>query len=551
MSERTYYPAPQAATPRLARVDPNLLLRKCACGGTPGPSGECAACRSKRLALQRRASQHTGPSSVPPVVHEVLGSPGRPLDPTARAFMESRFGHDFGRVRIHTDARAAQSARAVRASAYTVGQEIVFGAGQYAPKASQGQHLLAHELTHVVQQNPIAGRRSSNPQIGEAGTPLELEADRMADAVVSSVQQPYMPTRKSPAILQRACPRPPTGLGNTLPSEPCDPGSPDYVAGKNLQFCQDSDELLDGQTTWVNEVIADARRATRIELHGNASMEGPPGNYNRNLACKRAVAIATRLRGSGDTTPIALFSHGPTSVYGSAEANRNVVAVLTVPSPPPPPGPSAAPVPATTPHLDQQVYCITYVRGGCPQIVSGGVPGEEEITRHDTSCRADTGYAGPPVTLADLHCEELGLGIALSLERTHPGWKSALPPCPCTAQAASIAGWSTSNTFLSSFHPGAATAYRRDASGSHHAQQCCYDDGLGRSVSGGTGDGLPDGRLITEGAGAGTPDFWSSSSSFFNHQRIDVEPWRSLGWERYNQYWTPDNANGCPRNRKP
>lgn len=126
------------------------LQRKCACGGTPGFDGECATCRAKRL--QRRATEGAGPSGVPPIVHEVLRSPGQPLDAETRAFMEPRFGHDFSRVRVHTGARAAESARAVNALAYTVGRDVVFGEGQYAPGASAGRRLLAHELAHVVQQ---------------------------------------------------------------------------------------------------------------------------------------------------------------------------------------------------------------------------------------------------------------------------------------------------------------------------------------------------------------------------------------------------------------
>src|SRR6266481_6002155 len=98
-----------------------LLQRKCACGGTPGPTGECEGCRRKRL--QREAAQpstlNRQHSEVPPIVHEVLRSPGQPLDAATRAFMEPRFGHDFSRVRVHTDAKAAASARAVNALAYT------------------------------------------------------------------------------------------------------------------------------------------------------------------------------------------------------------------------------------------------------------------------------------------------------------------------------------------------------------------------------------------------------------------------------------------------
>ncbi|GAB4578154.1 MAG: hypothetical protein Fur0022_08870 [Anaerolineales bacterium] len=127
-----------------------VLQRKCACGQHTGNGGECEACKKKRL--QRKAAHQAEPSSVPPIVHEVLRSPGQPLDSATRAFMEPRFGADFSGVRVHTDAKAAESARAVNALAYTVGRNVVFGEGQYAPGTNEGKKLFAHELTHVQQQ---------------------------------------------------------------------------------------------------------------------------------------------------------------------------------------------------------------------------------------------------------------------------------------------------------------------------------------------------------------------------------------------------------------
>src|SRR5438876_4707833 len=90
-------------------LSPNRLLqRKCACGGTPGPTGECDACRKKRL--QRKAQNSElgtrNDSVVPSIVHDALRSPGQPLDAATRTFMEPRFGHDFSAVRVHTDAEA-------------------------------------------------------------------------------------------------------------------------------------------------------------------------------------------------------------------------------------------------------------------------------------------------------------------------------------------------------------------------------------------------------------------------------------------------------------
>jgi hypothetical protein len=109
--------------------------------------------QKKPLSIPASHFVQPSPSSVPPIVHEVLRSSGRPLDPATRAFMEPRFGHDFSRVRVHEGARAAESARAVNALAYTVGNDIILGAGRYAPEKTIGKQLLAHELTHTIQQS--------------------------------------------------------------------------------------------------------------------------------------------------------------------------------------------------------------------------------------------------------------------------------------------------------------------------------------------------------------------------------------------------------------
>lgn len=89
---------------------------------------------------------------------------GEPLDASTRAYFETRFGYDFGRVRVHADSVAASAARSKSALAYTIGSNIVFGDGQYNPGSHAGRQLLAHELTHVVQQNNLVGSRASGPE---------------------------------------------------------------------------------------------------------------------------------------------------------------------------------------------------------------------------------------------------------------------------------------------------------------------------------------------------------------------------------------------------
>ena len=127
------------------------VSRACACGGS------CPGCRhqgdqDERVQAKRVSSSDTGRAEAPPSVHETLRSAGRPLDGSIRSFMEPRFGHDFSRVRVHSGSTAEQSARDLNAHAFTVGDEIVFGPGRFAPETWEGKSLLAHELTHVIQQ---------------------------------------------------------------------------------------------------------------------------------------------------------------------------------------------------------------------------------------------------------------------------------------------------------------------------------------------------------------------------------------------------------------
>lgn len=118
------------------------------------PSGDPDP-RATPIPMRAAASSGTTLVDAAPAVHDVLASPGRPLDARTRAFMEPRFGKDFGHVRLHADSRAAMSADAVQARAFTVGHHVVLGAGEYAPGTSAGRALLAHELAHVVQQSSI------------------------------------------------------------------------------------------------------------------------------------------------------------------------------------------------------------------------------------------------------------------------------------------------------------------------------------------------------------------------------------------------------------
>ena len=205
-----------------------LLQRKCACGQHTGTGGECESCRKKHEdastkmpgTLQRAAitsaptptAKATADSSVPkasipkaptapPIVNDVLRSPGKALDAGTRSFMEPRFGQDFSQVRVHTDNKAANSARAVNARAYTVGQHVVFGPGEFAPDTTGGRHLLAHELTHTMQQKELMHLSASDISMKEPSH-LEHEAETISSSVISG-RSLTLPSQSPTAVVQR------------------------------------------------------------------------------------------------------------------------------------------------------------------------------------------------------------------------------------------------------------------------------------------------------------------------------------------------------------
>jgi hypothetical protein len=137
-----------------------------------------------------RFASGSAPPVAPPIVGAALRSAGAPLDHSARQTMEGHFGFDFGSVRVHTGELAAASARAVNAFAYTVGNDVVFDTGRYAPSTVAGCRLLAHELTHVVQQSSAPASVATSIAIGKSGSAEEHEADRAAEALGSGLATP-------------------------------------------------------------------------------------------------------------------------------------------------------------------------------------------------------------------------------------------------------------------------------------------------------------------------------------------------------------------------
>jgi len=173
---------------------------------------------------------HPGRSAdhlAPEIVHEVLRTPGQTLDPATRRYMEPRFGHDFGRVRVHTDGSAAASASSVNALAYTVGEHVVFAGGQYAPQTPTGRQLMAHELTHVVQQESLQHREEGPLRIESPHSSREAEAQHTSTRILQggpAAASEIQHSSPSP-LLSRADP---DAVANIMSRE--------FTRGSGLQF---------------------------------------------------------------------------------------------------------------------------------------------------------------------------------------------------------------------------------------------------------------------------------------------------------------------------
>jgi hypothetical protein len=208
--------APAAPGARVQRMkSPGGAMKDEECehcaAGMPGPCPTCDAPPVLRERDDGAAAVERG------AVDPVPRSAGNPLDTGTRAFFESRFQHDFGAVRVHTDAAAGSTARQLHAVAYTVGHDVVFGAGAYQPSTDQGQALLAHELTHVVQQDRGA-IPSGAPAVSDVNDPSEREATAVANAHLDAARVGAAPS----AALHR---QPPPGPGPAPAGAPNAPGA--------------------------------------------------------------------------------------------------------------------------------------------------------------------------------------------------------------------------------------------------------------------------------------------------------------------------------------
>ena len=206
--------------------------------------------------LQAKASTNVSPPVNAGVESSIasLHGGGRPLPPAQRSFFEPRFNHDFSNVRVHTGGTAAESAHAIKARAFTVGRDIAFGAGQYAPESRSGRQLLAHELTHTIQQTPLVARR--NPLIqrqpetspGVDSAVSETESQSPIEGPVEQPEQiPAGPESGPETPVPEETPAPGLIVGDeTAELGPGQMGKRAFLAELRSGICTAADEPLAG-----------------------------------------------------------------------------------------------------------------------------------------------------------------------------------------------------------------------------------------------------------------------------------------------------------------
>jgi hypothetical protein len=274
---------------------------------------------------------------VPPVVYDVLRSPGQPLDAATRAFFEPRFGHDFSRVRVHTGEEAAESASLLGAAAYTVGRDIAFSRQSYNPSTPAGKGLLAHELAHVAQQGSDSIHSPAAIRIGAVNSPLEREADaaeRLAVAGEKSWPGPVNVSTHGRPALQRRCAcvsSAPGASASILPlSTPAPASTHPSIAVPNSRN-EAEFSLLTG--LFATELVAAFR-----DLHGGGPRrEAGQQQRPRQMPGQPRVRMATPGQAEVERLGVAWGAHISKSVLGPrSEIYQNAFGALSDRSPVPP-----------------------------------------------------------------------------------------------------------------------------------------------------------------------------------------------------------------------
>jgi outer membrane protein OmpA-like peptidoglycan-associated protein len=264
---------------------------------------KCQACEEEEKHVHRKEnnSGEVGNSAGLDNYVSSLSSSGQTMSASSRQFFEPQFGHDFSNVKIHTDSVAAKSAQSINALAYTTGNNIVFNSGQYSPESGNGKKLMAHELTHVVQQ-----RTNIQPQL------------------IQRQETAPMPVASDPCLIHFVQGR--TEFTNAREFAACMARIRTYLAGGSDR---------------------------RVTLNGYASAEGS-SDFNMDLSKRRGETVLSLLKSAHiDGSRIDVIPHGEDSSFPALGDNRRVEVVLPGNSTAPTPDPST-PASPTTPSTPAQ-----------------------------------------------------------------------------------------------------------------------------------------------------------------------------------------------------
>jgi hypothetical protein len=293
-----------------------VLQRKCDCGQHTG-GGECEECKKNGSSynssgdslLRRSASKPIRTKVVPSIVHDVLRSSGAPLDVSTRAYFEPRFSRDFSGVRVHSGEHAAASAKAVGASAYTVGRNIVF-AGRYDPTSSNGRKLLAHELTHVLQQSEAPA--SAMPKIGSPDDGFEQEASEMERLALGGTGSVNLTPKSDRGFLRRlssptqVSPLPPRGTNPSVCMAPqCAQIAKSTAPSTNDKAAEMADQWLSQAKSCITSGASGSNASHQAEIaqHESDEMDAEAVDLKKNWSQrpKSSFANAEFLKWLGDT----------------------------------------------------------------------------------------------------------------------------------------------------------------------------------------------------------------------------------------------------------
>jgi hypothetical protein len=424
-----------------------MLQRKCGCGAHSNGAEQCEACRNnQQRTLLPFASRHDDIGSIARNVRPAPATSGQPLDENSQARFEQALGIDLSGVKIHTDQSATRSTRELGARAYTVGHNIVFDAEHYAPETTAGRRLMAHELTHVVQQRhaqDTPGERFSKP-----GDQHEKEANRIADTIIAGGRAPTIGSAEHTAIMRDGDTDPVWGGFRIHSSDDAyirsvraDLGRIDSTSTGH-RLLQEIEANRSGPFTFRIGIRPDANCWFSDYFGGiyyNAAdcgvandCPGHPGpdwaaNIPNYVYLYHEIAhayihhvLGVRGRNECRATGLGIFA---TYIPYNENRLRCELNLPVRPCYPPDCRGYAAPTcaqiatreQAEAAHRrrqlrivrqglhDRQLECVIRL-GGCPSTRPGGLPTEGEIQEYNERCRSESDYQGPILTPSDDDC---------------------------------------------------------------------------------------------------------------------------------------------------